>query len=411
MGLFDRVFGKREAAEKETILSREHALGELCRLRKETLAIEEAPAICREAASEIEHLKRAAKEFSAKEIEPGVAGYKIAAAMRSNFSSRVPKVLEEITPPKEYGYGDVSAFQQKLERALVEMTKATSDNRYLFALFQGDMRNFATHAKALAALSQRLREKLQEKTDAERKITAAEKAIGEITRSKQNLEKNKAELEKLEQETKRLESEAERAAQASEAERREAEGLRREVSSAEAKAERVRARVAQRFSVLPRVLRKFGKVTADGELEKLAVRYAEPALAFREDRGAGLRRLLPAIEAALNEGSIEKDSRAASKIASELRKLEDALSSGVIERELAEAGSLEEHADRLRQEVEGRVLRSRKHEAVVEELNAAKARKAFLEEGISTEGKNEGSAKARAEEILGELLRSKITIS
>lgn len=412
MNFFDFLFGKRDVKQKAAeAISVEEALAELKKLEEEKLSLQNASRDCAAAVEEAAELKRAAEALAAKEISPEVAGYKIAVAMRSNLLARIPKALDEIEEPKSWRYNEVLAFQSRVQRSFAEVAKAASDNRYLFALFEQEMRAFAAHAKAFAAAGDRLAQKIQGKSALKKKISEAEEALLQAKHAAEGASQAKREVEKISSEMEGLKREVELASAAAEAEQREVESLRGEAAEALAKEVRLRARVMQRFAVLPRVLRKFAKATADEELEKLAIVYQEPVDAFLVDRGFGLKKLLPALIAAIESGGVEKDAEKAGKIISELRELSKSIPE--IERELTKTASFAAKAADLKKEAEARTLSVERRKAAFAALNAAKAEKRNLEEKIAVEEESKRAALSLAEKLISELLNkeTKLTAS
>lgn len=287
-------------------------------------------------------IEAAALEFSKKTLSVENPQYeKIAKQMKENYFSRIPKILGGVKRPEKMDYESIMKFHGETLQAMLQITKITSDNRYLVIFYKEEFGKLGGPIKALSeeedALGKLVAENSPTYESAGRigsSIRTAHALIAEI--EEKNL--RKAGLEAgLEESAGRYRKSEE------ESEMEKAIILDRRKKELEGIISGYKGGIAALIQPMERLLRKFEKASSDRKLGKTADAYLKDHLAAARSEGielSELRALCTEIGKLLVENKIEEEARDKNKhlgiirriLAGEVRELMERL--GKAEREL-----------------------------------------------------------------------------
>ncbi|MFH0971285.1 MAG: hypothetical protein V1835_01835 [Candidatus Micrarchaeota archaeon] len=261
--------------------------------------------------SELEQIKKIAEEFSRKPIKTENPQHeKIAKQMKENYFLRIPKILDEIKKPGTLDFESVREFHVRLQKSVMQITKITSDNRYLIFFYKEEFERLGGPIKALAEAMDELGNEIGRNSEVHSTGKKINDALEEISRWEGQLLENTAAARRIGQELEDREKnfDANAYGNAEGACKRAENGISRNGMQIS----KIKGEIAGILLPLERLLRKYEKNAPDKRNAKIAKNYYENhlgALMAEDGKVSGLHAICDEIDKMLSENTLSEDER------------------------------------------------------------------------------------------------------
>ncbi|MFH1257429.1 MAG: hypothetical protein ABIG96_00780 [Candidatus Micrarchaeota archaeon] len=341
MGFLEAIFGKKEKEpEKPAAMEFPKIRGEAQRELDSKMKIfyEEAPGDVERIWEKLAEIREVLEGFSKKPIKTENPQHEnIAKQMKENFFVRLPKIIGNVRKPEGKEFRDYREFHSQIVQAMAQITKITSDNRYLLFFFKEEFEKLGGPVKDLVKLVDGMGEDLQEEGkkldgfEALMKEVEAYEAEGKrISEAEGKIAKNRMEISQLEAQ---LEKSGKKGTEARKIELENAAADLRRASSAK------RDTIASIILPLERIIRKYVKISAEKGNSKAAEAFLGDHMDALGKPGGmeSLKIIAKEIDAMLSDGRLQEDAK-------DLHKHRESISrilSGELEESLAGLGGKE----------------------------------------------------------------------
>lgn len=285
MDLLDLFFGKKKK-EGRTVSLQE--LKGIIEGKKERMLAEIYPncrKLCSQVAVAVNNIKEDVNSIANKKLDEGIIGYQIAKQMQGEFTKIISNLLGSFKQPQVTGYADFFEFHKQLMKTLTEITKITSNNRYLFYFFDKEMNEFGRKMKEICRIADEIKDELSSKVDVIEKSGKIERMIGDISKLKNELDVQKRSGESLRREIEILnEKKLQMKPQLLEKIKKKEE-FEEEIKCEEYEIENAKRILVQHLYQLQRPLRKLRKLLLEKEKLRIIESYlTDPINAIVEDK-------------------------------------------------------------------------------------------------------------------------------
>lgn len=234
---------------------------------------------------------RAADEFSKKPLKVENPQHeKIARQMKENYFVRIPKILSGVKKPKHVDYEEISRFHSETLRAMQDLTKITSDNRYLIFFYREEFERLGGPVKALAQESDALGALLEGNSTHFREGKALLEDARALLEEEKKLAEKKGDLAHAVAEAGAAKGRYIEGDEGNARRRASEHGLR--IADIEGQISHIKTEIASLMLPLARLLRKFEKTSQEKALSKTAAGYLEDHLVAMRSEDPGLPRLI-----------------------------------------------------------------------------------------------------------------------
>ncbi|MFH1443031.1 MAG: hypothetical protein ABIG96_03270 [Candidatus Micrarchaeota archaeon] len=255
---------------------------------------------------------------------------KIAKQMKVNYFARIPKILEAVARPERIDFGGISNFHSTTVATMVQLTKITSDNRYLMYFYKEEFE----------ALGEPIRQLALAEGDLGRAISGNGKHFNEahiIFGGIADLEGAIAQAEKLIERESDLMKRIEKYGGYDKKEEgdaaRKLEELQKAGSEIDLEIAHQKTDIASLMQPLERPLRKFERIAIEKKHASLASGMADDHLAAMRNDGKtlpALKSLCAELERMLLDGKIEEGEKDKAKHLEILRKILEGRAEGML---------------------------------------------------------------------------------
>ncbi|MFH1750733.1 MAG: hypothetical protein ABH863_03585 [Candidatus Micrarchaeota archaeon] len=352
----------------------------------------------------------AVEALSKKPIQTENPQYeKIAKQMKVNYFARIPKILEGTVRPERADFPGISKFHEGTLAAMAQLTKITSDNRYLMHFYKEEFEALGEPIRALAQAEGQLGKAISGNA---KHFNEAQKILGGIKESEGAIAVASAERERELNLMKRAEKKEGHEKKEEEAAGKKLEELQKASSEMDSEIAHLKTEIASLMLPLGRPLRKFERIAIDKKHTLAAAGMADDHLAAMRNDGKALpalKSLCAELEKMLMEGKIEEGEKDKAKHLEILRKIKEGETEGILVKLEAAEGRRREFESAIG-DAERKVAEFRKIRQEEEELGAEISRAKKENEEKETESQKRLKAlEARAGAFLGREVEIKIS--